>query len=495
MEVRTEPEAPKKQHKKANCGDENCKEEECQPEMIPLWTEPAEPEDSKVDAIGVPLTAIGNNLEKLTAYATPDRNEEEFVELRDLILQQIADLAKFFEDNKGVPYYNSKDMLAAFAEFQKRAKSLLKIVQLKSIKDAVDTALELVNEQCFVILTGARQLENSIDYPKEARIPVGIITGFLGSGKTTLLNHILSAQHGKRIAVIENEFGEIGIDDALIKHKFASNEEIFQMNNGCICCTVRGDLIRILRELIKLKDKFDYILIETTGLADPAPIAQTFYVDPKLSLQLRLDSIVTVVDAKHALQHLEEEKPDGVENESVEQIAFADRILLNKTDLVDENGVQRLTKKLREINATVEIIPTVRSVVDLDRIMHIRAFELDKVLDMDPEFLVDQEHQHDQSVTSVGIMHEGEADVDKMNAWLGGLLREKGVDIFRMKGVIAIKGWEEKFVFQGVHMTLDGSAHEKWAEGEKRVSKLVFIGRNLDREELTLSFKACFDGQ
>jgi G3E family GTPase len=317
---------------------------------------------------------------------------------------------------------------------------------------------------------------------------VTVITGYLGSGKTTLVNHILTANHGKRIAVIENEFGEVGIDDALV---IDAEEEIFEMNNGCICCTVRGDLIRILGNLMKRKDKFDYILVETTGLADPAPVAQTFFVDDEVRSQLKLDAIVTVVDAKHLIQHLDDEKEEGVENEAIEQLAFADRVLLNKVDLVTDVERKEVIRRIRLINANAEIIPTTMSHVDLDRVLGVGAFDLSKVLEMEPEFLLDSEHQHDQSITSVGIDCEGEVSVQKINEWLGWLLGERGTDIFRMKGILNMWGDNRRFVFQGVHMLFDGNPGQPWAEGEVRRNRMVFIGRNLDRKELQERFNSC----
>jgi G3E family GTPase len=322
----------------------------------------------------------------------------------------------------------------------------------------------------------------------ENRLPVTVITGYLGSGKTTLVNHILTANHGKRIAVIENEFGEVGIDDALV---IDAEEEIFEMNNGCICCTVRGDLIRILGNLMKRKDKFDYILVETTGLADPAPVAQTFFVDDEVRSQLKLDAIVTVVDAKHLIQHLDDEKEEGVENEAIEQLAFADRVLLNKVDLVTDVERKEVIRRIRLINANAEIIPTTMSHVDLDRVLGVGAFDLSKVLEMEPEFLLDSEHQHDQSITSVGIDCEGEVSVQKINEWLGWLLGERGTDIFRMKGILNMWGDNRRFVFQGVHTLFDGNPGQPWAEGEVRRNRMVFIGRNLDRKELQERFNSC----
>jgi G3E family GTPase len=322
----------------------------------------------------------------------------------------------------------------------------------------------------------------------DTRVPVTVVTGFLGSGKTTLVNYILSENHGKRIAVIENEFGEIGIDDALV---IDAEEEIFEMNNGCICCTVRGDLIRILGTLMKRRDKFDYILVETTGLADPAPVAQTFFVDEEIRAQLRLDAIVTVVDAKHLAIHLFEEKEEGIENEALEQLAFADRVLINKVDLVNEEELLLVEKQIRSINAGASLVRTQMSKVDLDWVLNARAFELSRVLEVDPQFLEESEHMHDQSITSVGIEVDGSVDLEKINDWLGWLLREKGTEIFRMKGILNINASENRFVFQGVHMLFDGQPDRAWNPGEQRVNKMIFIGRNLDRDELNSRFRAC----
>jgi G3E family GTPase len=322
----------------------------------------------------------------------------------------------------------------------------------------------------------------------DERVPVTVLTGFLGSGKTTLLNRILTEHHGMRIAVIENEFGEVGIDDALV---LDAEEEIFEMNNGCICCTVRGDLIRILGALMRRREKFDHILIETTGLADPAPVAQTFFMDDEIAAQLRLDAIVTLVDAAHVLQHLDEVKPEGVENEAVEQIAFADRIVLNKTDLVDEDTITEVESRVRAINAPVQILRAQHAKIDLRQVLDVGAFDLDRVLADDPAFLTDTEHQHDTTVTSVGLDLPGELDEDRLNAWLGDLLRTKGADIFRSKGILAIAGAPEQYVFQGVHMLLDGEFGRAWRDGETRHNRLVFIGRNLDREALEKGFASC----
>jgi len=231
-------------------------------------------------------------------------------------------------------------------------------------------------------------------------MPVTIITGFLGSGKTTFLNYILTQNHGKRIAVIENEFGEIGIDDALVKDKFVGEEEIFQMNNGCICCTVRGDLIKALGALLEKSDKFDYIMIETTGLADPAPIVQTFFTVPEIGARLRVDGIITLVDSKHVIPHLEEKPAEGIVNEVEQQIAFADIVLLNKTDLVSPSELEEIKSRVQEVNKMVEIVPTQRSVVPLHKILNIRAFDLNKIIELDPQLLFRKQHDHKKEIHS-----------------------------------------------------------------------------------------------
>jgi len=329
------------------------------------------------------------------------------------------------------------------------------------------------------------------------RVPCSILTGFLGSGKTTLLNHILNSQHGKRIAVIENEFGEVGIDDKLVQGgSMAAEENIVEMNNGCICCTVRGDLIAGLKKIFKAaKSKgrpLDGVLIETTGLADPAPVAQTFFADDFIQQHFSIDGIITLVDAKHVIQHLDEEKPEGVENEAVEQIAFADRIMLNKCDLVDEATIEEVERRIRAINATVPVKRTTNSTVDMDFILGIKAFSLDKILEQEGEFLDDgQEHQHDDRVSSVGIDVPGDVDSEKLGKWIGWLLKEKGTDLFRSKGVLAVRGEREKFVFQAIHMLFSNSRQRIWSPDEERRCRMIFIGKNLDRQELTAGFLSC----
>ena len=471
-----------------------------------------------------------------------------------------------------------------------------------------------------------------MDTPRN--IPVTILTGFLGSGKTTLLNRILKEEHGKRIAVIENEFGEVGIDQALVIN---ADEEIFEMSNGCICCTVRGDLIRVLGNLMKRRDKFDYVLVETTGLADPGPVAQTFFMDDEIRAEFALDGIVTLVDAAHVEQQL------GRSDESTEQIAFADVLVLNKTDLVDDDALDRLEARLREMNRMARVIRSERADLSVDTVLNLNAFDLDEVLERRPTFLEPEypfewtgvysldagryelrladgpdpamslvvvpgqgtddsalresaewcvrryaepadlirpgdempvgkhlnlqldspgrksfflevdaqvrvglyaqhtaeefdlqlmsangaasrpedgprakpatsmdngaphvngavpvevertwvaQHEHDDEVGSIAIEREGDVDPDRLNEWLGELLRERGVDIFRMKGFISLAGESRRFVFQGVHMLFDGQPDRPWGNAPRR-NQLIFIGRNLDEQSMRQGFEAC----
>jgi G3E family GTPase len=442
------------------------------------------------------------------------------------------------------------------------------------------------------------------------KIPVTVLTGFLGSGKTTLLNRILTENHGQRIAVIENEFGEIGIDQALVIN---ADEEVFEMNNGCICCTVRGDLIRILGNLMKRRDKFDRILVETTGMADPGPVAQTFFVDDDMQELFALDGIVTLVDAKHVLLHLDES------SECREQIAFADVLVLNKCDLVTAEELDALERRIRSMNAIAKVLRGTNAAVPIPEVLDVGGFDLERAVAtkptfLDPEYpfewagvyeldagtyrlelddgpdptidvlimplpsgaLADERahaehalrawaaeprrvdpgaelasdasranalvltgrgtktfsialpsagryglytqhlpsefalrllrehepieplaghefaagHTHDEEVSSVGIHLEGSIDGDKLDAWIGALLREKGTDIFRMKGILNVAGSENRYVFQGVHMLFDGRDDRPWGPAP-RANDLVFIGRNLDRSELVRGFERC----
>ena len=312
-------------------------------------------------------------------------------------------------------------------------------------------------------------------------IPTTVLTGYLGAGKTTLLNYILTAQHGKRIAVIVNEFGEIGIDNQLV---IDADEEIFEMNNGCICCTVRSDLIRIVSNLMERSEDFDYLMIETTGLADPAPVIQSFFVDEVMRSRLLLDAIVTVVDAKYIWEHWDS-------SEAQEQIAFADVILLNKVDLVSPPILEELEQRIRIMNAIAKIHQTQHCKISLDTVLGVGAFDLKNALSIDPEFLDEAAHDHDETVTSISIQETGVVNGEQFNRWLYQLVQARGPDLFRMKGILDMDNASRRFVFQGVHMTLDGRPGRPWQAGETRRNELVFIGRDLDEVELRCGFNEC----
>lgn len=291
---------------------------------------------------------------------------------------------------------------------------------------------------------------------------------------------------------------ERNADDALLKDNVKENtgEEVVEMMNGCICCTVRQDLVEVIKKLAakhKAGARIDAIVIETTGLADPAPVAQTFFVDEAVAEFCQLDGIVTLIDAKHVIQHLDEEKPEGVENEAVEQVAFADRLIINKCDLVPEEAeLAKLEKRLKEINGFAPILRSTQSKVSVEQVLNIGAFDLERTVKMDPEFLnTDAEHEHDTSVSSVGVDVEGNCDLSMLEDFIGKLLREKAVDIYRMKGVLAIEGEKQKYQFHAVHMLFNGTFAEEWAADEVRTCRLTFIGKNLNHEELRQKFYDC----
>ncbi len=349
------------------------------------------------------------------------------------------------------------------------------------------------------------------------KIPVTVLTGYLGAGKTTLLNRILSEPHGKKYAVIVNEFGEIGIDNDLV---VGADEEVFEMNNGCICCTLRGDLVRIIDGLMRRKGKFDAIIVETTGLADPAPVAQTFFMDENVGRKTKLDAVVTVADAKW----LQERLTDAPEVKN--QIAFADVILLNKTDLVAADELSEIEARIRGINPYAKVHKTERCQVALPEVLGRNAFDLDRILEIEPDFLHDgddrahahahghghegdahghdhadghhhqhagssRKHYHDEEMQSVSLRTERPLDADRFFPWVQDLVQKEGPNILRCKGILSFKDDDERFVFQGVHMILDGNHQRAWNAGEKRESRIVFIGRNLPQEKIKAGFEGC----
>lgn len=337
------------------------------------------------------------------------------------------------------------------------------------------------------------------EIPDSEKTPFTIVTGFLGAGKTTLINYILKEQSSKRICVIENEFGEINIDEKLVGENMASKEDLIQMDNGCACCSIRGDLIRTLGSLVEKRKQFDAILLETTGLADPAPVIATIKSNQWIDDNFVIDSVICLADAKHVRAHLEEVKPDGAVNEAVQQIAFADRILLNKVDLVSPEDLADIKKTIESINRFATVITCNNSVVDLSEIVGISAFKVDRCVDLDPQLFSDDPNAapskvHDLSmVSSCGVAVEGMLDVPKFNLFMAELLQTRAADLYRTKGVLSFHGQgDTKFVFQGVHEQINfGPAQTKWEPDEPRISKIVFIGRNLNKQFLEDSIKAC----
>jgi G3E family GTPase len=350
------------------------------------------------------------------------------------------------------------------------------------------------------------------DKASPEKVPVTVLTGYLGAGKTTLLNRILSEPHGKKYAVIVNEFGEIGIDNDLIVN---ADEEIFEMNNGCICCTVRGDLVRIIDGLMRRKGKFDAIIVETTGLADPAPVAQTFFMDENVGAKARLDAVVTVADAKWLKDRLKDAP------EAKNQIAFADVILLNKTDLVSKDELADVEGRIRAINPYAKVHKTERSKIAIDQVLDRNAFDLDRILEIEPDFLEGEDHDHDhhhhdhdhdhhhghdhghdhhhhglkhyhdEDMQSVALKTDRPLNPDKFFPWIQKLVAEDGPKILRCKGILNFKDDPDRFVFQGVHMILDGDHQRPWKDGEVRDSRVVFIGRELPEEKIKSGFESC----
>ncbi|MDB5818156.1 MAG: cobW [Rhizobacter sp.] len=332
--------------------------------------------------------------------------------------------------------------------------------------------------------------DRAIIQPTVKKIPVTILTGFLGAGKTTLLNRILRERHGERIAVIENEFGEAGVDNELLLD--SGTEQIVEMNNGCICCTVRGDLVRILGELAARLDTdpsaFSRIIIETTGLADPAPVAQTFFIDEDIAARYTLDAIVTVVDAVHAPMQLDEF------HEAQEQVGFADRVLLSKSDLVTVGEIASLRARLHRMNPRTAVVPVHFGETPIRNLLDVGGFALDSILEIEPGFLQEEAHEHDENVQSFVFTTDKPLDADRLQAFFRNTIAAHAKDLMRYKGVVEFAGLDHRVVFQGVHMLMNSDVGKPWPVGAPRSSKLVFIGRMLPKRELLGRLEACVAG-
>ena len=323
----------------------------------------------------------------------------------------------------------------------------------------------------------------SITQKVDRKIPVTVITGYLGSGKTTLLNHILAGQNKRKVAVIVNEFGEVGIDGQLIEQD--GDEQLIEFNNGCLCCTVRGDLIETIGKLRQRSGELDAIMIETTGLADPAPVASTFFVSEEVRADTRLDAFITVVDAVNLEKNLEQSV------EAQEQVAFADIVIVNKTDLASEEQLKRIERRVRALNPLARMHRSAHSVIDLDLILNVNAFQLEAKLQVDPAFLDDHEHEHDPAITSIVLREDRPIDMNRFMSWMAPLLQREGDRYLRTKGVFNAKGFDQRVVFQSVRMLTTMARFHAWGAGEARRTEYVVIGRDLDREILAAGLATC----